>query len=54
MPNATPEPAKKSQYRSKAKEKRQGQSKAARSERLKSVVPRFPQNLPEQIIWQSV
>jgi len=55
MPSATAEPTKKSQSRSKAKEKRQGlSSKAAGSERLKTVVRRLPPNLPEQIFWQSV
>jgi regulator of nonsense transcripts 3 len=54
MPSATAEPTKKSQSRSKVKEKRQGQSKVAGSERLKTVVRRLPPNLPEQIFWQSV
>ena len=54
MPSATAELAKKSQSRSKAKEKRQGQSKVADSERLKTVVRRLPPSLPEQIFWQSV
>jgi len=54
MPSATAEPAKKSQSRSKTKEKRPGQAKAAGSERLKTVVRRLPPNLPEHIFWQSV
>ena len=54
MPSATADPAKKSQSRSKPKEKRQGQAKAAGSERLKTVVRRLPPNLPEPIFWQSV
>ena len=44
----------KSQSRSKAKERCQGQSKAAGSEGLKTVVLRLHSNLPEQIFWQSV
>jgi regulator of nonsense transcripts 3 len=54
MSSATTEPAKKSQSRSKPKEKRQGQAKANGTERLKTVVRRLPPNLPEQIFWQSV
>jgi pentatricopeptide repeat protein len=53
MSSVTMEPAKK-QPRSKAKEKRQGQSKANGTERLKTVVRRLPPTLPEQIFWQSV
>ncbi|KAI9511371.1 Smg-4/UPF3 family-domain-containing protein [Russula earlei] len=54
MSSVTTEPVKKPQSRSKAKEKRQGQSKATGTERLKIVVRRLPPNLPEQIFWQSV
>jgi len=55
MSTATTEPAKKPhQSRSKAKEKRQGPSKAAGTERLKTVVRRLPPNLPEYVFWQSV
>jgi regulator of nonsense transcripts 3 len=54
MPSTTAEPPKKSQSRSKTKEKRQGQPKAVGSERLKTVVRRLPPNLPEYIFWQSV
>jgi regulator of nonsense transcripts 3 len=54
MSSVTIEPAKK-QSRSKAKEKRQGQStKASGTDRLKTVVRRLPPNLPEPIFWQSV
>ena len=53
MSSVTIEPVKK-QSRSKAKEKRQGQSNANGTERLKTVVRRLPPNLPEQIFWQSV
>jgi regulator of nonsense transcripts 3 len=55
MSSVTIEPAKKSQTRSKAKEKRQGPTKAANgTDRLKTVVRRLPPNLPEQVFWQSV
>jgi regulator of nonsense transcripts 3 len=54
MSAATTEPAKKPQLRFKAKEKRQGQTKAAGTERLKTVVRRLPPNLPEHVFWQSV
>ncbi|KAH9990204.1 Smg-4/UPF3 family-domain-containing protein [Russula compacta] len=54
MSSVTTEPAKKPQSRSKAKEKRQGQSKGSGTERLKTVVRRLPPNLPEQIFWLSV
>jgi len=55
MSATTTEPAKKLQSRSKAKEKRQGQSKAAAgTERLKTIVRRLPPNLPEHVFWQSV
>lgn len=54
MSSVTVEPAKKSQSRSKAKEKRQGQTKASGADRLKTVVRRLPPNLPEPIFWQSV
>jgi regulator of nonsense transcripts 3 len=54
MSSVTIEPAKKLQSRSKAKERRLGQTKANGSERLKTVVRRLPPNLPEQIFWQSV
>jgi len=40
-----------SQSRSKVKENRQGQSKAAGSERFKTIVRRLPPNLPEQIYF---
>jgi regulator of nonsense transcripts 3 len=52
MSSATIEPPKKS--RSKPKDKRQAQTKASGSERLKTVVRRLPPNLPEHIFWQSV
>jgi hypothetical protein len=52
MSTATTDTVKKS--RSKAKEKRQGQTKLSISDRLKTVVRRLPPNLPEQIFWQSV
>jgi len=44
---------KESQSRSKVKENRQGQSKAAGSERFKTIVRRLPPNLPEQILFGS-
>ena len=54
MSTATVEPPKKSQSKSKTKEKRQGQTKASGTERLKIIVRRLPPHLPEQIFWQSV
>ena len=54
MSSVTIEPAKKSQSRSKAREKRQVQTKVGGTERLKTVVRRLPPNLPEPIFWQSV
>jgi len=44
---------KESQSRSKVKENRQGQSKAAGSERFKTIVRRLPPNPPEQIFFGS-
>jgi len=54
MSSTTVEPSKKSQPKSKTKEKRQGHTKASGTERLKIIVRRLPPNLPEQIFWQSV
>jgi regulator of nonsense transcripts 3 len=54
MSTAIAEPPKKPQPKSKTKEKRQGQTKASGTERLKIIVRRLPPNLPEQIFWQSV
>lgn len=54
MSTVIAEPPKKPQPKSKTKEKRQGQTKASGTERLKIIVRRLPPNLPEQIFWQSV
>ncbi|KAH9064533.1 Smg-4/UPF3 family-domain-containing protein [Lactarius vividus] len=54
MSTATTESSKKPQSKPKAKEKRQGQTKASGTERLKTIVRRLPPNLPEHIFWQSV
>ncbi|KAI9464082.1 Smg-4/UPF3 family-domain-containing protein [Lactarius psammicola] len=54
MSTTTTEPSKKPQSKSKTKEKRQGQTKASGTERLKTIVRRLPPNLPEHIFWQSV
>ncbi|KAI9438318.1 Smg-4/UPF3 family-domain-containing protein [Lactarius indigo] len=54
MSTATTESSKKPQSKPKSKEKRQGQTKASGTERLKTIVRRLPPNLPEHIFWQSV